>query len=151
MRVLAGLWPLFHGTIIKPDAMIDDIMYITQKPYFSHGSLLDQIIYPHTREEYSESGYCEHDLNDILRIVQLSYIPKREGGFESTKEWKDVFSGKDTICFFVLIVMKVVKSKECKLPEYFIIHQSLLFWMKQPQQCLMTLKLLCIKRPRSMT
>lgn len=93
MRVLSGIWPLFSGRILRPDDDLDHIMYIPQKPYFSYGSLLDQIIYPHSREDYRESGYDESDLNDILKIVHLSYIPEREGGFDAVKEWKDVFSG----------------------------------------------------------
>jgi ATP-binding cassette subfamily D (ALD) long-chain fatty acid import protein len=32
-------------------------------------------------------------LMDILGHVHLAYIPKREGGWETKKEWKDVFSG----------------------------------------------------------
>ena len=35
----------------------------------------------------------DEELMDILRIVHLDYIPKREGGWETKKEWKDVFSG----------------------------------------------------------
>jgi len=35
----------------------------------------------------------DEELMDILRIVHLAYIPEREGGWETKKEWKDVFSG----------------------------------------------------------
>ncbi|EXX65329.1 ATP-binding cassette long-chain fatty acid transporter PXA1 [Rhizophagus irregularis DAOM 197198w] len=35
----------------------------------------------------------DEELMDILRIVHLDNIPKREGGWETKKEWKDVFSG----------------------------------------------------------
>ena len=35
----------------------------------------------------------DEELMGILRIVHLEYIPKREGGWETRKEWKDVFSG----------------------------------------------------------
>ena len=30
---------------------------------------------------------------DILRAVHLAYLPDREGGWMTRKEWKDVLSG----------------------------------------------------------
>lgn len=42
VRVLAGLWPAFAGTVQKP---IDrDIFYLPQRPYLSAGSLRDQSV-----------------------------------------------------------------------------------------------------------
>ncbi len=68
-------------------------MFLPQRPYFTVGSLRDQIIYPHTEEDMKTSGYTEEDLDEILKLVHLDYIPGREGGYDATKEWKDVFSG----------------------------------------------------------
>ncbi|GAB5588597.1 ATP-binding cassette long-chain fatty acid transporter pxa1 [Umbelopsis nana] len=90
-RVIAGLWPLFSGSLAKPN--IDDIFYIPQRPYLSLGTLRDQIIYPHSHEDMLRDGRTDSELMDILKVVHLAYIPDREGGWETKKEWKDVFSG----------------------------------------------------------
>ncbi|KAG0164622.1 hypothetical protein DFQ28_003375 [Apophysomyces sp. BC1034] len=90
-RVIASLWPVFEGTLSRP---IDrEIFYIPQRPYLSLGSLRDQVIYPHTHEEMKKSGRTDTELLEILQVVHLEYIPEREGGWETEKEWKDVFSG----------------------------------------------------------
>jgi len=38
-------------------------------------------------------GRTDKELLEILEVVHLAYIPDREGGWETKKEWKDVFSG----------------------------------------------------------
>ncbi|KAJ3067078.1 hypothetical protein HDU98_009700 [Podochytrium sp. JEL0797] len=92
-RVLASLWPHFTGTLSRPDAGLFEIMYIPQRPYLPTGSLRQQIIYPHTLEQFEESIRTDVDLHRILDIVHLAYIPEREGGLDAVKEWKDVLSG----------------------------------------------------------
>jgi ATP-binding cassette, subfamily D (ALD), peroxisomal long-chain fatty acid import protein len=39
------------------------------------------------------AGRTDDELMEILKVVYLDYIPSREGGWNSIKEWKDVFSG----------------------------------------------------------
>lgn len=90
-RVLAGLWPVFKGLVSKP--LDRDIAFLPQRPYLSSGSLRDQIIYPYSHAEMLSMGKTDKDLVEILRKVKLEYIPAREGGWETRKEWKDVFSG----------------------------------------------------------
>ncbi|KAG2198072.1 hypothetical protein INT47_011907 [Mucor saturninus] len=90
-RVIASLWPVFEGKLTRPTDR--DIFYIPQRPYLSLGTLRDQVIYPHTKEDMIKAGRTEAELMSILEIVHLAYIPDREGGWETEKEWKDVFSG----------------------------------------------------------
>lgn len=40
-----------------------------------------------------KSGRTDDDLMKILEMVRLAYIRDREGGWDTVKEWKDVFSG----------------------------------------------------------
>lgn len=53
----------------------------------------NRIIYPHTYPQYVESGRTEKELMDILAAVHLAYLPQREGGWFTRKEWRDVLSG----------------------------------------------------------
>lgn len=52
-----------------------------------------RIIYPHSYPDFIRSGRSEAELLDILKHVHLAYLPAREGGLDTRKEWKDVLSG----------------------------------------------------------
>ena len=53
-RVLGGLWPLRGGTLLKPPR--SRLFYVPQRPYLALGTLRDQVIYPHTRQEVRTNG-----------------------------------------------------------------------------------------------
>ncbi|OBA23619.1 hypothetical protein METBIDRAFT_109152 [Metschnikowia bicuspidata var. bicuspidata NRRL YB-4993] len=90
-RIMAGLWPLYHGLLSKPSE--DDIFFLPQKTYFTNGNLRDQIIYPSSYDDMVAKGYNDDHLYHILREVKLDYLLTREGNFNVKKDWKDVFSG----------------------------------------------------------
>jgi len=51
------------------------------------------MIYPHSYAQFLKSGKTKDDLMEILKFVHLAYLPEREGGWATIKEWRDVLSG----------------------------------------------------------
>ena len=93
-RICAGLWPVYRGLVSRPRHTGSmGIMFIPQRPYLSTGTLRDQVIYPHTEMDMKDSGVRDADLRQILEDARLGYLPDREGGWDTRKEWKDVLSG----------------------------------------------------------
>jgi ATP-binding cassette subfamily D (ALD) long-chain fatty acid import protein len=92
-RILGGLWPVYAGTISKPNSK--KIFYIPQRPYLSIGTLRDQVIYPDTYEDMKSKGVTDQDLLKIMSIVQIDSLVAKEGGFDAEKDWKDVLAGGD--------------------------------------------------------
>lgn len=62
------------------------------------GTLRDQIIYPHTKEEMTRRGkMTDDDLKYLLDLVQLGHLLDREGptnamgqGWDVVADWMDV-------------------------------------------------------------
>lgn len=93
-RIIAGLWPVYRGLVSRPRANgADGVMFLPQRPYLSPGTLRDQVIYPHTEVDMKDSGRRDSELQRILDEAKLGYLPEREGGWDTRKEWKDVLSG----------------------------------------------------------
>ncbi|KAJ7637086.1 ABC transporter transmembrane region 2-domain-containing protein [Roridomyces roridus] len=92
-RVLAGLWAPHGPTSCVERPRGPDVFVIPQRAYMVTGSLLEQVIYPHSYPEFAASGKTTEDLLRILEMVFLAYLPEREGGWATRKEWRDVLSG----------------------------------------------------------
>ncbi|KAK7744127.1 ATP-binding cassette long-chain fatty acid transporter pxa1 [Cytospora paraplurivora] len=93
-RILAGLWPVYRGLVSRPKANGEDgIMFLPQRVYLSVGTLRDQVIYPDGEADMRDKRKSEYDLKKVLEAARLGYLPDREGGWDTKKEWKDVLSG----------------------------------------------------------
>lgn len=94
-RIVAGLWPVYRGLVSRPkNTGHEGIMFLPQRPYLSTGGTLrDQVIYPDSEVDMAERGIRDSQLQNILDQAHLGYLPSREGGWDTRKEWKDVLSG----------------------------------------------------------
>ncbi|XP_067934447.1 ATP-binding cassette sub-family D member 3-like [Watersipora subatra] len=90
-RVLGELWPLYGGTLTKPDK--GKLFYVPQRPYMTLGTLRDQVIYPDTKDDMRRKRISDSQLVTYLNKVQLENILEREGGWDSVQDWMDVLSG----------------------------------------------------------
>ncbi|XP_028290082.1 ATP-binding cassette sub-family D member 3-like isoform X2 [Gouania willdenowi] len=90
-RVLGELWPLFGGSLTKPER--GKLFYVPQRPYMTLGTLRDQVIYPDTYEDQRRRGISDLVLKEYLDNVQLGHILEREGSWDTVQDWMDVLSG----------------------------------------------------------
>ncbi|MES1917438.1 MAG: hypothetical protein MHM6MM_009162 [Cercozoa sp. M6MM] len=89
-RTLGGLWPCRGGVLTKPSS--DKMFYIPQRPYFTRGTLRQQVLYPHAEEDY-KSAELDAELMQLLQDVDLTYLLEREGGLDQEADFQDLLSG----------------------------------------------------------
>lgn len=86
-RVLGGLWPVHSGHLIRPSQR--DVFYIPQRPYLSRGSLRQQIIYPSSEKENTQT---DEELHGILNILGLNSLVESVGSLDAVREWREDLS-----------------------------------------------------------
>lgn len=90
-RILGNLWPIKGGLLKKPDYR--NIFYIPQKPYLPNGTLRDQIIYPHSYEEFQRLGKKDEELIEFMKYLEIDVLLTRSGkGFNEVKDWTDTLA-----------------------------------------------------------
>lgn len=90
-RMLGGLWPCKEGEIIIPTT--DNMFYLPQRAYLCKGTLREQIIYPHTLEQFktNKHGKTDKDLAEILKILDLDELLD-DGDWDAVKSWNEELS-----------------------------------------------------------
>lgn len=91
-RTLGGLWPVYGGTVRKPQ--FEDMFYVPQQPYMSLGTLRDQIIYPDSHADMLAKGVTDEQLLALLERTHTAHVVRREAqGFDAVRDWKSALSG----------------------------------------------------------
>jgi len=98
-RIIGDLWPPCasenvgkgESFIVKPRKK--DIVFIPQKPYLVLGTLRDQVIYPHSKEDMESAGVTDADLAELLRIVDPKEHILNTWSWNDEKDWFHAFSG----------------------------------------------------------
>ncbi|MUG91361.1 ATP-binding cassette domain-containing protein [Scytonema sp. UIC 10036] len=85
LRAVAGLWNTGEGHIYRPNTA--EILFIPQRPYIVLGSLRNQILYPYTKREVSDTK-----LQEVLEQVNLTDLVARVEGLDVELNWADVLS-----------------------------------------------------------
>ncbi|XP_069118173.1 lysosomal cobalamin transporter ABCD4-like isoform X2 [Argopecten irradians] len=88
LRVIAGLWPTVTGSVKKHIPMEHKkILFLPQKPYFTDGSLREQVMYP-MQDILSGSVSAENQkITQYLEYVGLKDILDRVGDLDNNIDW----------------------------------------------------------------
>lgn len=86
-RVLAGLWALKGGEVEVPK----EIFFSPQTVYLPKGTLIEQVIYPRTKELTQED---RKEVEMLIRAADIGHILDREEkGLDAEQDWTDLLSG----------------------------------------------------------
>jgi putative ATP-binding cassette transporter len=90
-RTLAGIWPNFHGRIVKPGGR--SMMFLPQSPYFPVDTLRNVLLYPHLSQSVSEER-----LSNVLHHCKL---PRLASQLDDIVDWGKVLSVGEQQCLSI--------------------------------------------------
>uniref|UniRef100_A0A2D4GIA0 AAA+ ATPase domain-containing protein n=2 Tax=Micrurus TaxID=8634 RepID=A0A2D4GIA0_MICCO len=88
LRILGGLWKCKQGEVQMLTSFgPHGVVIIPQRPFFTDGTLREQIIYP-LKEIYPDSGSIDDDrILRFLELAGLSDLLMRTGGLDQPVDW----------------------------------------------------------------
>lgn len=91
-RVIRGLWSPVQGQVFKRDRI--KIFFLPQKPFFTDGSIKDQVIYPLLSVPGVSDPEQDEWLEHLLEELGLGDLVHRCGGLDTDPRWRwyDVLS-----------------------------------------------------------
>ncbi|XP_057588775.1 lysosomal cobalamin transporter ABCD4 isoform X3 [Hippopotamus amphibius kiboko] len=95
LRALGGLWASTQGSVqMLTDFGPHGVLFLPQKPFFTDGTLREQVIYP-LKEIYPDSGSTDDErIMRSLELAGLSSLVARTEGLDQQVDWNwyDVLS-----------------------------------------------------------
>ncbi len=85
LRAIAGLWNAGTGRLMRPPR--EDVLFLPQRPYIILGTLREQLLYPSTNHQMSDT-----QLKDVLQQVNLENVETKGGGFDAEVPWENILS-----------------------------------------------------------
>lgn len=85
LRAIAGLWRSGTGVLVRPE--LSEMLFLPQRPYMILGTLREQLLYPHANRQVDEK-----ELREVLKLVNLTDLPDRVGGFDIERDWANILS-----------------------------------------------------------
>lgn len=85
LRAIAGLWNAGTGRLVRPP--LEDVLFLPQRPYIILGTLREQLLYPHTNREISNS-----EVESVLQQVNLQDLIARIDSFDKEMPWENILS-----------------------------------------------------------
>ncbi|MDF5728843.1 MAG: ATP-binding cassette domain-containing protein, partial [Rhizonema sp. PD38] len=85
LRAIAGLWNAGTGRLIRPP--LEEVLFLPQRPYIILGTLREQLLYPTTNRQMTET-----ELKEVLQQVNLQNLLSRVDDFDAELPWENILS-----------------------------------------------------------
>ena len=85
LRAIAGLWNAGTGRLVRPP--LEEVLFLPQRPYIILGTLREQLLYPQTTRQMSDT-----ELEFVLQQVNLQNLLTRVDGFDTEVPWENILS-----------------------------------------------------------
>jgi vitamin B12/bleomycin/antimicrobial peptide transport system ATP-binding/permease protein len=85
LRSIAGLWNAGTGRLVRPP--LSEVLFLPQRPYIILGTLREQLLYPSTNRQITDT-----ELTEILQQVNLQNLLDRVEGFDTEVPWENILS-----------------------------------------------------------
>ena len=66
---------------------LEEVLFLPQRPYIILGTLREQLLYPHTNRQMSDT-----ELKEVLQQVNLQNLLSRVEGFDTEVPWENILS-----------------------------------------------------------
>ena len=83
LRAIAGLWNAGTGRLVRPP--LEEVLFLPQRPYIILGTLREQLLYPQTTRQMSDT-----ELEFVLQQVNLQNLLTRVDGFDTEVPWENI-------------------------------------------------------------